>query len=77
MSATIEQLTEVALTLPENERARLAQTLLRSLDPITDEGVQEAWEAEIAQRLERVQQGTAQGRPAEEVFRDIRARYQP
>ena len=76
MSATIEQLTHDALTLLDTERAHLAQTLLRSLEPCAEEGVEELWEAEVARRLERVRQGTAQGRPAEEVFREIRAQYQ-
>lgn len=73
---TIEQLTQDALTLPENERARLVQTLLQSLEPSNDEGVDAAWDAEVARRVESVRQGTAQGRPAEEVLRDIRAKYQ-
>ncbi len=77
MSATIEQVTHDALTLPELERAHLAQTLLQSLEPIVEEGVEEAWDLEIARRLERVQQGRAQGRAADEVFRDIRARHKP
>jgi len=76
MPATIEQLTHEALTLSEDDRAHLAQTLLRSLEPVADEGVQAAWDAEVARRLERVRQGTAQGRPADEVFRDLRARHQ-
>ncbi len=75
MSATIEEVTQDALTLPEIERASLAQTLLRSLEPAED-GVEEAWTVEIGRRLERVRDGTAQGRPADEVFRDIRARRQ-
>lgn len=73
---TIEKLTHDALTLPENERAQLVQTLLQSLEPPIEEGVEAAWETEVARRVESVHQGTAQGRPAEEVFRDIRARYQ-
>lgn len=74
MPATIEQLTHDALTLSEHERAHLAQTLLQSLEPVADEGVEEAWNTEVARRMERIHQGTAQGRPADEVFRDIRAR---
>ena len=73
---TIEQLMQDALTLPENERARLVQTLLQSLEPSIDEGVDVAWDAEVARRVESVHQGTAQGRPAEDVLRDIRARHQ-
>ena len=76
MLQRIERLTHDALTLPDTERAHLAQTLLRSLDPGVEEGVEEAWNEEVARRLERVQQGTAQGRPADEVFRDLRARHQ-
>lgn len=75
MSATLEHLTSEALTLPETERAHLAQTLLQSLEPI-EEGVEQAWTAEVGRRLDRVLAGEAKGRPADEVFRDIRARHQ-
>lgn len=75
MSAIAAQLTREALTLSESERAHLAQTLLQSLEP-TEDGVEQAWAVEIGSRLEGVRQGTAQGRPADEVFRDIRARHQ-
>lgn len=75
MPATIEQLTHDALTLPETERAHLAQSLLQSLEPSAEEGVEDAWDAEVSRRLELVRQGTAQGRPADEVFRAIRARH--
>lgn len=76
MPATIEQLTQDALRLSELDRAHLAMTLLGSLEPDAEEGVQEAWDAEVAHRLERLRRGAAQGRPADEVFRDIRARHQ-
>ena len=75
MPATIEQITHEALTLPESDRAHLAQTLLQSLEP-AEEGVEQAWASEVGRRLERVRAGAAQGRPADEVFRDIRARHQ-
>ena len=74
MSITIEQITDEALSLPESARSHLAQTLLQSLDS-AEEGVEQAWSAEVRSRLEQVQQGTAQGRPADEVFRDIRERH--
>ena len=73
MAATIAQLTHEVLALNESDRALLAQTLLESLEP-AEEGVEEAWATEVGRRLERVRSGNAQGRPAEEVFRDIRAR---
>ena len=61
--------------LPSPMCSPLVQTLLRSLDPGLEEGVEEDWDAEVARRLKRVHQGVAQGRPAEEVFGDIRAQH--
>jgi len=76
MSDTIAQLTEQALGLTECERAELARRLLVSLDNVAEEGVEEAWDEEIARRVERIRNGTAQGRPAEDVLRDLRTRLQ-
>ena len=45
-----EELREAVLTLPEKERARLAQELLRSLDGPTDPDVDAAWLSEIERR---------------------------
>lgn len=76
MPATIEQITHEALTLPESARAQLAHALLESLDAAPAEpGVEEAWEQEVARRMDRVREGTATGRPAEVVFGELRARY--
>ena len=77
MAATVDQLTHEALSLSEQERAQLAHTLLRSLDSAENVSeVDAAWEAEITRRVERVKQGTAKGRPAEDVFHDVRTRHQ-
>lgn len=76
MAATIETLTQDALILPEKERAELAHRILLSLEDTVETGVEEAWETEIAKRVERIRRGSAKGRPAEKVFHDIRARAQ-
>jgi putative addiction module component (TIGR02574 family) len=76
MPAPIAQLTHDVLTLSETDRARLAQALLRSLEPAQEENVEEAWDEEVARRLQRVREGSATGRSAEEVLRDIRAEHQ-
>lgn len=76
MTGTFDEIARAALLLPESEKAGLARTLLRSLEPKEESGVEAAWEIEIARRLEEIREGRAIGRPAEEVFRDIRARYQ-
>ena len=75
MPTSVERITHEALTLPETDRAHLAHTLLQSLEP-AEESVEEAWASEVGRRVKRVHEGTAQGRPADEVFRDIRARLQ-
>jgi len=77
MAATIQQLTHDAFALSDEERAELAQILLRSLEPSSESGVDEAWDLEIARRIDSVRNGTAMGRPAEDVFGNIRKRRQP
>ena len=75
MAATLERLAQEALALSDQERAELARKLLMSLEGPPDEGVNTAWDLEIAKRVDRIREGTAKGRSAEEVSRDIRARY--
>lgn len=58
-----------ALALPPDERAALAAELLESLDgDEADEGVAEAWEAEIARRLTQIERGEVKLIPASEVL---------
>ena len=61
--------------LSASERASLAHALILSLDDPHDVELSEAQESEIARRLQSVREGTATGRPAHEVFGDIKARY--
>ena len=74
MAATVDQLAQDALTLSDQERAELAHKLLISLDGVPDEGAEEAWDQEIAKRVQKIRDGTAKGRPADQVFRDIKTR---
>jgi putative addiction module component (TIGR02574 family) len=74
VAATVDQLAQNALTLSDQERAELAHKLLISLDGVPDEGAEEAWDQEIAKRVQKIRDGTANGRPADQVFRDIKSR---
>ena len=74
MAATVDQLAQDALTLSDQERAELAHKLLISLDGVPDQGAEEAWDQEIAKRVQKIRDGTAKGRPADQVFRDIKSR---
>jgi putative addiction module component (TIGR02574 family) len=57
--------------LSQEERAELALAFLRSLEP-EEEGVVEAWDAELARRLADIRSGKVVGKPAEQVFAELR-----
>lgn len=72
MSGQSQALLEQALKLPVNERAELAEQLLRSLDPVADQDVEAAWQKEIQRRLSEVERGVAEMIPWEEVRERLR-----
>jgi putative addiction module component (TIGR02574 family) len=74
MAEAFEQLKSQARALSAPERADLAHFLLTSLEP-AEEGVQEAWRAEIDRRVAEIRNGSAVGRSADEVLGDLRERY--
>lgn len=63
-----------ALKLPVTERARLAETLLESLDVLSEEEHQRLWTEEAARRDAELDADRSRGRPADDVFREARAR---
>lgn len=63
-----------ALQLPPGERADLAKCLIASLDEPADENVEAAWLAEVEQRLQDVDRGTATFEPWDVVRERIAAR---
>jgi putative addiction module component (TIGR02574 family) len=71
MSSLIDELSRKARALPPEERIRLAEELLSSVQD-SDEEIEAAWAEEIERRLEEVENGTAKLIPAEEVFAEIR-----
>ena len=74
MTVAVEQLKSLASVLSVPERTELVHFLLTSLDP-EEEGVQEAWQAEISRRVAEIRSGSATGRPADEVLAELRERY--
>ena len=71
MSSLIDELSRKARALPPEERIRLAEELISSVQD-SDEEIEAAWAEEIERRLEEVENGTANLIPAEEVFAEIR-----
>jgi putative addiction module component (TIGR02574 family) len=73
MSPETSDLLKRALALPVDERAALANTLLDSLE-VADESVEDAWDKEVARRMEDLKAGKAVTVPWEELHRELLAR---
>lgn len=73
-STTLKRALDLALELPEPERAALAHDLLASLDGSADADAQEAWESEITKRLDELESGKARTIDADEALRRIDTR---
>lgn len=74
MNTRSQQLLASALDMPESDRATLASSLLRSLDPADDPQADAAWAAEIQRRVKSIDNGTAELRPWDDVVTEMRQR---
>ena len=72
-NATYDEIFGVVLTLPPLYRAMLAEHLLNSLDEINPE-IETAWNREISNRIEAIDQGKVTLIPADEVLQKLRNR---
>jgi putative addiction module component (TIGR02574 family) len=63
------------MTLSASERASLAHDIILSLDDPSDYDLSSSQEQEIQRRLKMVRDGLGSGRPATEVFADIKGHY--
>jgi putative addiction module component (TIGR02574 family) len=73
MNIPAEKITEAALALSSDARALLADRLVESLDPLTDEDVRDSWAAEALRRLDEARSGKVETIPADEVAARVRA----
>jgi len=71
MKPETDDLLERALKLPPEARAALAGHLIDSLDETVDEGAEEAWATEVAQRLKGLREGRVELIPWSEARRRI------
>ncbi len=60
-----------ARALPPEQRARLAEELLASLDP-HDTEIDAAWDAEVRHRIDQIELGTVELIPADRAFSQVR-----
>jgi putative addiction module component (TIGR02574 family) len=63
----LEMIRNEALSLPPQERAKLAEQLLSSLDILSEAEVEQLWLQEAAHRAAEIDQGLVQRIPAEAV----------
>lgn len=76
MAATAESIETEALSLPEEERAKLVIHLLDSFDALPDndpEVIERAWLDEAQRRLDAYRRGEVKAIPAEDVFAELQA----
>ena len=72
MATDLAQLENRVLSLPTEERARLAERLIASLDDLNDEENERLWLDEAERRFEAHRAGRIDARPADDVIRDAR-----
>lgn len=69
-----DDLIDEIVSLPLEDRARMAEALLQSLNP-QDDAITAAWLAVANRRLDGVTGGKVQPVPGEQVFERIRQRH--
>jgi putative addiction module component (TIGR02574 family) len=74
MTRHAETVLQQALTLPEEERAKIAGALLESLEPVPEADVETAWRQEVAARMAVLEAGEVKTTPWEEIRDRLLAR---
>lgn len=75
MVIATDQVTDAALSLPADARLDLVEKLLTSLNLPIDEEISRLWAEEAERRISQLEAGDAKLVPGEEVFSQIRSRY--
>jgi putative addiction module component (TIGR02574 family) len=69
---SLEKLTQELLSLPNAERALLAEKLVESLEFDLDEEIQTTWTNEAKKRRDEVKKGSVQTIPGDETLAQVR-----
>ena len=75
MLVRVEDITDLALELPSEARALLADRLVESLDPAEDGLIHDLWADEANRRLKELRSGQVIGIPGEEALTKLRKKY--
>ncbi len=71
MSSRGTQVLKEALSLPPAERAEIADRLLSSIDPPSQEGIDVLWGKEAEERLDAFDRGEIKAISAKQVFEQV------
>ena len=74
MPSKIQEIENEVLSLPPQERAIIAEHIIRSLDDEEDPEVERLWIAEAERRYKEYKEGKVKARPASIVFKEARSK---
>ncbi len=74
MVAKVRDIAKVALKLPPRSRARLAETLLESLEDPGQDIIDALWASEAEDRVKAFESGKLKAIPLNQVIRRLKAR---
>jgi len=69
MHLTPDQIETEALSLPREDRARILEALIASLE--TDPEVERAWDEEVRRRIQDIRSGVTKLIPGEQVLKEV------
>lgn len=75
MTEAAERLRIELSQLSNKDRAELAHFLIHSLDEEIDDDMESAWDVELMRRMQNINNGTASGKPANQVFTELKEKY--
>ena len=79
MTVAGKELSKQVLALPDEDRATLARLLIQSLDSpeevVPPEEWSASWTTEIERRVEEIRSGKVKTVPADQVMKELRAKY--
>lgn len=72
MTDIVKELAERAKELPPDDRSRLVDLILQSLEEPPTGDIAAAWDREVQRRLDQIDRGEVTLIPADEVFAEAR-----
>jgi putative addiction module component (TIGR02574 family) len=75
MSEALETLKSQLVALPPGDRAELADFLIDTLEEESEGNIDATWNAELDRRMADIRSGQVTGKPAEQVFAELRERF--